>query len=796
MKKLKLKKGYLKGGLTDSGAHSTAYVKGQEGQAEQAAPKAPLSSAEQAALDTKNAKIAAGITGGLALTTQAATNKSTSIGESALSMGAMGAGTGAAIGGPVGAAIGAGAGILVGTTTAVINQKKAARERAKKSAAANRFIGNILTDQKQASSAYSTDDSTFNQFTGVNSFVSPEEFIGVQNGMAKGGVIKGKGGPKDDAIDAKVKAGSFIVPAENKPVAKAIGVNMLGHSPNQKAKVKQSSGADVKLSNEEYLFTPKEKNKLINKGIDLNQLAPNSDSPIAGRAIVNKGKKMGGTVTQGRAIVNGYKGGGETVDGEETTDFKALIKKGKSDFVYRDANGNVITKEQFEKSRKKWEHDMKLSKYFADVQKKGRAIKDTLGLKELQNKNINKKENGVTDKMKADFDNATKALQAVKKNPSNYNKSQIKAVVNNYKRQKELIGYNSNYQNTSANESTEMPVFKKQTVSNTQIPLVTANGKVTSGTAPVSTATPTTVATATTVPATATTPTSTKGTGATKKASARNTTPVTPMVPLASPQLATGFVAPTIATPTQIAAIDAKNKAALAPPPGQFASTIDLLGGPASIAAMGQIGIGLINNIGNDRPVDTMPGELTIRLTDAIQDEAKLDQQATFGIEQKQKNKVLNDIENNRVQALNAVTSTTGGDGTAMTAIRGAAVDKNNADLAAKDEMIKNQKLGVAVAAGARADQLATTKAEYKRKMFEDTYNAFQQNQEANGQLINAGITNFVGNLGQKSLVKELAAMKDNNTVDYEKAAKAAISEETPAAKRKRLEAELLALPK
>jgi len=223
-----------------------------------------------------------------------------------------------------------------------------------------------------------------------------------------------------------------------------------------------------------------------------------------------------------------------------------------------------------------------------------------------------------------------------------------------------------------------------------------------------------------------------------------------------------------------------------------------LLGGPASIAAMGQIGIGLINNIGNDRPVDTMPGELTIRLTDAIQDEAKLDQQATFGIEQKQKNKVLNDIENNRVQALNAVTSTTGGDGTAMTAIRGAAVDKNNAqiDLAAKDEMIKNQKLGVAVAAGARADQLATTKAEYKRKMFEDTYNAFQQNQEANGQLINAGITNFVGNLGQKSLVKELAAMKDNNTVDYEKAAKAAISEETPAAKRKRLEAELLALPK
>ncbi len=757
MKKLKLKKGYLKGGLTDAGAHGTATVKGQDGQAEKAVAKAPLTADEQALLDAKNAKIAAGITGGVALTAQAVSNKNTSIGESALQMGATGAATGAAIGGPVGAAVGAGAGALIGTTSAVINQKKAAKERAQKSAAANKFIGNILTDQKQASSAYSTEDSKFNQFTGVNSFVTPDEFIGIQNGMAKGGEIKGKGGPKDDAIDAKVKAGSFVVPAENKPVAKAIGVNMLGHSPNQKAKLKQGGGADVKLSNDEYLFTPKEKNKLLNKGVDLNQLAPNSDSPIAGRAIVNKGKKMGGEVVQGRAIVNGYKGGGETTDEEPTLEeIKAKMKrdsknvpawrreysKGVADTFTTDPDKAALM--QYNAIRAKASKSANPKKALADIKK-------MLTYDEVAARNKSNKAAADAQKKYADNE-AKKRLQFPEKKKEN----------------------TAPYYNKSTDTSPQDAYLEKLTKS-TGIPLVTADGKPTGQTAAASTTAPVTTPTTTTK-----TPTATKGTGATKKST---TVPTTPTIGTA----ATGYnampvslmpplVAPPspepqkriIATPTQIAAIDAKNKAELAPAPGQFAKTVDLLGGPASIAAMGQIGIGLINNLGNDRPVDTMPGELSIRLTDAIQDEAKLDQQATFGLEQKQKNKVLNDIENNRVQALNAVTSTTGGDGTAMTAIRGAAVDKNNAqiELAAKDEMLKNQKLGVAVAAGARADQLATTKAEYKRKIFEDSFNAFQQNQEANGQLINAGITNFVGNLGQRKLVKDLAAMKEKNSIN------------------------------
>lgn len=91
----------------------------------------------------------------------------------------------------------------------------------------------------------------------------------------EGGEIEGKGGPKDDAIKAEIKPGSFVVPAENAHMAEEIRKKFFGDK--KKAKLHQDGGADVRLSNGEHLFTKEEKDYLMNEhGIDLEELAPNA----------------------------------------------------------------------------------------------------------------------------------------------------------------------------------------------------------------------------------------------------------------------------------------------------------------------------------------------------------------------------------------------------------------------------------------------------------------------------------------------------------------------------------------
>ncbi len=98
----------------------------------------------------------------------------------------------------------------------------------------------------------------------------------VKQMCADGGEIKGKGGPKDDKINAEVKEDSFVVPAENAELAKGIRKLYL-KAPNKKANLKQEEGEPVKLSNGEHLFTPEENEYLESIGIDLEALAPNAE---------------------------------------------------------------------------------------------------------------------------------------------------------------------------------------------------------------------------------------------------------------------------------------------------------------------------------------------------------------------------------------------------------------------------------------------------------------------------------------------------------------------------------------
>jgi len=111
-------------------------------------------------------------------------------------------------------------------------------------------------------------------------------FTKIGFGYAKGGTIEGKGGPKSDSILSKVDekgipAGSFITPAENNGLAKALRAKVLGDNPERKAQFKKEGGetAEVAVSNGEHLFTPKEKSKIVQKlGEEiLEELAPNAE---------------------------------------------------------------------------------------------------------------------------------------------------------------------------------------------------------------------------------------------------------------------------------------------------------------------------------------------------------------------------------------------------------------------------------------------------------------------------------------------------------------------------------------
>lgn len=121
---------------------------------------------------------------------------------------------------------------------------------------------------------------------------------------ADGGEIKGKGGPKDDKIEAEVEEGSFIVPAENADLAKGIRKLYL-KAPIKKANLKQEEGEPVKLSNGEHLFTPEENEYLESIGIELEDLAPNAEE---GNEKFNgglvKGTKIDGATWDGKNWVS------------------------------------------------------------------------------------------------------------------------------------------------------------------------------------------------------------------------------------------------------------------------------------------------------------------------------------------------------------------------------------------------------------------------------------------------------------------------------------------------------------
>jgi len=157
-----------------------------------------------------------------------------------------GAGAGFAAAGPVGALIGGGLGLLGSGIKAIAGKKRREEER------------------REAVSKWS------NLYSGMYKNYLDE------SGYQEGGMIKGKGGPKSDAIRMTAVDGSFVVPAENAEIGMELGKTLLGWDDNTFAD-RMNGGSNVMVSDGEVFFTPEEVGILRYHGVDLDQLAPKAE---------------------------------------------------------------------------------------------------------------------------------------------------------------------------------------------------------------------------------------------------------------------------------------------------------------------------------------------------------------------------------------------------------------------------------------------------------------------------------------------------------------------------------------
>jgi len=98
------------------------------------------------------------------------------------------------------------------------------------------------------------------------------------NDLAEGGKVKGPGTEKSDSVKGALPEGSFVVPAENAEKAEKIRKAVLGENPKKEAEL--SKGEPVAVSKNEHVFVPDEVRKIEQKGINLDNLAPDSKQKL------------------------------------------------------------------------------------------------------------------------------------------------------------------------------------------------------------------------------------------------------------------------------------------------------------------------------------------------------------------------------------------------------------------------------------------------------------------------------------------------------------------------------------
>lgn len=147
-------------------------------------------------------------------------------------------------------------------------------------------------------------------------------------GFANGGKVVGAGTGKSDSISAKIRPGSFVIPAENAPIVEEIREKVLKKAPNKKANLNQGGGIPVNLSNGEVVLSPSDKSEMEVHGYNVEGFAPNADNGAEfmaeGGLTMDKAKTMlrdnqanGKPLSPAQKRYFGWVAGGSKKDGGE-----------------------------------------------------------------------------------------------------------------------------------------------------------------------------------------------------------------------------------------------------------------------------------------------------------------------------------------------------------------------------------------------------------------------------------------------------------------------------------------------
>ena len=165
-------------------------------------------------------------------------------------------------------------------------------------------------------------------------------------------------------------------------------------------------------------------------------------------------------------------------------------------------------------------------------------------------------------------------------------------------------------------------------------------------------------------------------------------------------------------------------------------------------------GMNLVNR--SKRPVDTIPLELKVRLAAATGDEATARKEAMSGLDPQTKQSVMDNLELAKRTDFAQIDQSTGHSPISETLKRVSANNKYRSivQLAVADEEARNNKKVIAQSAAARTDSLAGDVSNYKRLLFDDKKEEFNQSQQSGAQLINAGLSNYFQGMKTRQQIK------------------------------------------
>lgn len=574
------------------------------------------------------------------------------------------------------------------------------------------------------------------------------------NEFSDGGTIKGEGTPKSDSISAKIKPGSFVVPAENADKAEMIRKYLL-KTPPKKANLSQNKGAKVKVSNKEHLFTKKEKEKITSMlGHEiLEELAPNAEDDME--------LKDGGNVDTKKERES-IKSRSQKKPPGSKFEQEGRARKERID-KYNATQRQAEDKQKFDKELKKAkaEYDAAVNSYNLYKEQSSRALNDSrknaetnrkIGTRGVQENDVASKQIellDLIDKRKAALDKAQGNFDYSQKE-SNYLPVQVDNSYRPFQKQPETesstaVPFRANYTppaivggNSPASKKIA-PVIKKQAQ-----PAVTqpSNGLTAEGMRSITPSMDNKMAESQ--------PFSVSG----------NNMLLNSLGPSITPQSRQSAdpmsIAKEVATPTDTSnsgvnsALDAGN--------------FDWMG-------MANFGLPIMQTyLGNKmlkesgpRPVDQLDPawQESYNANRAIQDRAN--REAKFGLSPEERYSLdqrnLGAYNAGRLGARNYSGNSAA---SAFNLDRQAINDMFNrsVDINAQDRGAKLQKQAYANSLQAPIDALNQQKANYSRLLFDDKMKAWQQNQDAGGTLMNTGISNLIG---EKRYADEMKYRKERD---------------------------------